>query len=89
MCLFFIYGCTELSWCRLMEGSSSIQDEAEAEDVEQQPLVRHRSRRTPSGSGESAKEVGVLEVSPPSSPGHQGIGNLPPNNGNAFPSDEV
>ncbi|XVF51549.1 hypothetical protein PTKIN_Ptkin04bG0193500 [Pterospermum kingtungense] len=71
---------------RLMEGSSSFRDEAV--DVMEQPLIRHRSRRTPSGSGESAKEVGVIEVSPPSSPGHQGIGNLPPNNGNAFPSDE-
>ncbi|XWS48967.1 hypothetical protein CRYUN_Cryun13aG0122900 [Craigia yunnanensis] len=71
---------------RLMEGSPSIQDEAE--DVEEQPLVRHRSRQTSSGSEEFAKEVGVVEASPPSSPGQQGIGNLPPNNGNAFPSDE-
>ncbi|KAK8685042.1 hypothetical protein V6N13_041053 [Hibiscus sabdariffa] len=50
---------------RLMEGSSSIQDEAE--DGNEQCLVRH---------------------SPPSSPGQQGIGNLPLNSGNAFPSDE-
>ncbi|XVE57827.1 hypothetical protein DITRI_Ditri04bG0121400 [Diplodiscus trichospermus] len=70
---------------RLTEGSSSIQDEAE--DVKQ-PLVRHSSRQTSSGSGDSAKEVGVIEASPPSSPGQQGGGNLPPNNGNAFPSDE-
>ncbi|XVF10667.1 hypothetical protein REPUB_Repub07fG0202100 [Reevesia pubescens] len=71
---------------RLMEGSSSIQDEAE--DVEELPLVRRRSRQTSSGSGESAKEVGVVEASLPSSPGQQDIGSLPPNNGNVFPSDE-
>ncbi|GMI96220.1 hypothetical protein like AT4G11740 [Hibiscus trionum] len=70
---------------RLMEGSSSIQ--AEAEDGNEQRLVRHRSRQTSSGSGDSANEVGV-EASPPSSPGQQGIGNLPLNSGNAFPSDE-
>ncbi|XP_039058957.1 plant UBX domain-containing protein 8-like [Hibiscus syriacus] len=64
---------------RLMEGSSSIQDEAE--DGNEQRLVRSRSR-------ESANEVGVVEPSSPSSPGQQGIGNLPLNNGNAFPSDE-
>ncbi|XWS61826.1 hypothetical protein CRYUN_Cryun07bG0158500 [Craigia yunnanensis] len=68
-----------------LKGSSSIQDEAE--DVDEQPLVRHRSRQTSSGSGESANEVGVVEASPPSSPGQQGIGNLPSNNENAFPSE--
>ncbi|KAG4131122.1 hypothetical protein ERO13_D09G187200v2 [Gossypium hirsutum] len=71
---------------RLMEGSSSIQ--AEAEDGDEQPLVRHSSRQTSSGPGESANEVGVVEASAPSSPGQQGIGNLPLNNGNEFPSDE-
>ncbi|KAK6263054.1 hypothetical protein QUC31_008870 [Theobroma cacao] len=71
---------------RLGEGSSSIQDEAD--DVEEQPLVRHGSRQSSSGLGDSAKEVGVVEASPPSSPGQEGIGNHPPNNGNAFPSDE-
>lgn len=70
-----------------MEGSSSIQ--AEAEDGDEQPLVRHSSRQTSSGPGESANEVGVVEASAPSSPGQQGIGNLPLNNGNEFPSDEV
>ena len=70
-----------------MEGSPSIPDEAE--DMDEQPLVRHMSRHTSSGSRESAKEVVVVESSPPSSPGQQGIGNLPSNNGNAFPSDEV
>ncbi|KAK8577643.1 hypothetical protein V6N13_027910 [Hibiscus sabdariffa] len=64
---------------RLMEGSSSIQDEAE--DGNGQHLGR-------SGSRASASEVGVVEASSPSSPGQQGLGNLPSNNGNAFPSDE-
>ncbi|KAE8712870.1 Plant UBX domain-containing protein 8 [Hibiscus syriacus] len=71
---------------RLMRGSSSIQDDAG--DVEQQPLVRHRSRRTSSGSRESVKDIGAVEASPPSSPGQQDIGNRPQSNGNAFPSDE-
>ncbi|XWS38412.1 hypothetical protein CRYUN_Cryun19dG0129000 [Craigia yunnanensis] len=69
---------------RLVEGSPSIPEEAE--DMDEQPLVRQRSRQTSSGSGESSKEVGVVESSPPSSPGLQGKGNLPSNNGNAFPS---
>ena len=69
-----------------MEGSASIQDEAE--DMEEQPLVRHRSMQTSSGSEQFAKEVRIVETSPPSSPGRQGIGNLPPNNGNTFPFDE-
>ncbi|KAE8683803.1 Plant UBX domain-containing protein 8 [Hibiscus syriacus] len=71
---------------RLMRGSSSIQDDTE--DVEEQPLVRHRPRQALSGSRESVKEIGAVEASPPSSPGQQDIGNLPHRNGNAFPSDE-
>ncbi|KAK3005502.1 hypothetical protein RJ639_016061 [Escallonia herrerae] len=47
-------------------GGSSIQDEAE--DLEEQPLVRHRSRRMSSDSVDTAKEMGEIEVSPPSSP---------------------
>ncbi|KAJ6933549.1 hypothetical protein NC651_008826 [Populus alba x Populus x berolinensis] len=66
-------------------GSSSIQDEAE--DVEDQPLIRHRSRQPSSGSLESAREVGVVEASPPSSPGQSNIGSHPPHNRDAF-SDE-
>lgn len=76
-----------LSWFRLMRGSSSIHDDAE--DVEEQPLVRRRTRQASSGSGESEKEIGVVEASSPSNPGQQDAGNLPRNNGNAFPSDEV
>ncbi|KAE8722514.1 phosphatidylinositol glycan anchor biosynthesis class U protein-like [Hibiscus syriacus] len=70
---------------RLMEGSSSIQDEAENRN--EQCLDRHRSREISYGSRESVNEVGV-EASPPSSPGQQGIGSLPLNSGNVFPSDE-
>jgi hypothetical protein len=73
---------------RLEPGSSSIQQE-EAEDVEEQPLVRHRSRRMSSGSLDSAKGVEVVEASsPPSSPGRHVIGNHPQHSENAFP-DEV
>jgi hypothetical protein len=67
-------------------GSSSIHDEAE--DVEEQPLIRHRSRQTSSGSMESAREAGVVEASPPSSPGRSNIGSHPLHNVDAF-SDEV
>ncbi|XP_061955262.1 plant UBX domain-containing protein 8-like isoform X2 [Populus nigra] len=66
-------------------GSSSIHDEAE--DVEEQPLIRHRSRQTSSGSMESAREAGVVEASPPSSPGRSNIGSHPLHNVDAF-SDE-
>ncbi|GMN32304.1 hypothetical protein TIFTF001_003600 [Ficus carica] len=51
---------------RLEAGRSFIQDEVE--DLDEQPLVRHRSRRMSSGSVESAKEVDSVEHSPPSSP---------------------
>ncbi|KAK2664653.1 hypothetical protein Ddye_003227 [Dipteronia dyeriana] len=71
---------------RLAAGSSSIQDEVE--DVEEPPLVRHRSRHMSSGSVESSKEVEVIEDSPPSSPRQHDISNHPQHNGNAFPSDE-
>lgn len=72
---------------KLEAGSSSIQDEAE--DVEEQPLVRHRSRRVSSGSVESVKEVEEMEDSPPSSPGPHDVGSPPRHNGDAFHSDEV
>jgi hypothetical protein len=75
-----------LTQFRQEAGSSSIQDEAE--DVEDQPLIRHRSRQPSSGSLESAREVGVAEASPPSSPGQSNIGSHPLHNGDAF-SDEV
>ncbi|XP_028054957.1 plant UBX domain-containing protein 8-like isoform X1 [Camellia sinensis] len=71
---------------RLDVGSSSIQEEAE--DVEEQPLVRHRSRRMPSASVDSAKEIGEVEITPPSSPGQDNSINHPPHNANDFQSDE-
>ncbi|KAA8521986.1 hypothetical protein F0562_012700 [Nyssa sinensis] len=71
---------------RLEVGSSSIQDEAE--DVEELPLVRHRSRRMSSGSVESARDIGEIEDGPPSSPGQQNNVNHPPQNRNDFHSDE-
>ncbi|PRQ17818.1 putative UBX domain-containing protein 2/7 [Rosa chinensis] len=70
----------------LEAGSSSIRDDTE--DVEEQPLVRHRSRRMPPGSVESSKEFGPSETSTPSSPGEQDMGNHPSHVGSAFPSDE-
>lgn len=73
------------------EGNSSVQEEAE--DVEEQPLVRHRSRRlsfgASSGTAESAKEVGEMVDSLPSSPVPHDITSHPHPNGDAFPSDEV
>ncbi|WCJ26179.1 Plant UBX domain-containing protein 8 [Euphorbia peplus] len=72
-------GTTVMPNGRVRTGNSSIPDDSE--DVEEeQPLVRHRSRRTSSGSMESIREVGVAETSTPSSPRQ--------NNGAAFPTDE-
>lgn len=62
------------------------------EDLEEQPLVRHRSRHLPSDSLESSKEVGDIENvedSPPSSPRQLDSGNNPQHNDDSFPSDEV
>lgn len=68
-------------------GRSLIQDEIE--DSDEQPLVRNRSRQMSSGSGESAKEVGVVEASPPLSPRQPNSGTSPVRNGDAFPSEVV
>lgn len=95
MCLFSGVGGkisydSALGQSRLEAGSSFIQDETE--DLEEQPLVRHRSRHMSSASEESSKEVEVienLEVSPPSSPRQLNRGNQTQHNGNAFPSDEL
>ncbi|CAL1375428.1 unnamed protein product [Linum trigynum] len=71
---------------RLETGGSSFQDEVE-EDVEEQPLIRYRSRHTSSSSLESAKD-GVTEADQPLSAiesnnasSETGI------NGNAFPAE--
>ncbi|KAI3985405.1 hypothetical protein MKX01_033719 [Papaver californicum] len=68
------------SQVKLETGSSSVRDEAE--DIEEQPLVRHRSRRVSSGSVGSLREVGEMDESPPASPG-------PPlsQNGDTFPAE--
>ncbi|KAL6986182.1 hypothetical protein U1Q18_019550, partial [Sarracenia purpurea var. burkii] len=72
---------------RLDVGSSSNQDEAE--DAEEQPLVRHRSRRMSSASVDSGKETGEVEVTPLSSPGqHDNINHPPTHDRNDFPTDE-
>ncbi|EEE70076.1 plant UBX domain-containing protein 8 [Oryza sativa Japonica Group] len=58
----------------------------ETEDVEEQPLVRRRSRRIPSGNTESAQPVYTVD-SPPSSSQPQGNLNDRQNNGDEFPSE--
>ncbi|KAF0924334.1 hypothetical protein E2562_010027 [Oryza meyeriana var. granulata] len=62
----------------------SLQEETE--DVEEQPLVRRRSRRIPSGNTESAQPVYTVD-SPPSSSQPQGNLNDRQNNGDDFPSE--
>eukprot|EP00262_Sarcandra_glabra_P011619 TRINITY_DN2827_c0_g2_i1.p1 TRINITY_DN2827_c0_g2~~TRINITY_DN2827_c0_g2_i1.p1 ORF type:complete len:585 (+),score=155.30 TRINITY_DN2827_c0_g2_i1:82-1836(+) len=70
---------------KLEIGNSSIQEEAE--DVEEQPLVRHRSRRFASEATESEKDVGRVDHLP-SSPGQRDITSHIQQNGDAFHSDE-
>lgn len=94
-CLFSSFGGkisydNTMGLSRLEAGTSFIQDDTD--DLEEQPLVRHQSRRVSSGSVESSKEVEViedLEVSPPSSPRQLNRGNHSQHNGDAFPSAEV
>ncbi|GMH09422.1 hypothetical protein Nepgr_011263 [Nepenthes gracilis] len=66
-------------------GSSSAP--YEVEELEEQPLVRNRSRCLPAGSSEAHKEVEVIEVSPPPSPQHATATDSQLN-GNPFHSDE-
>ncbi|KAI3869433.1 hypothetical protein MKX03_020987 [Papaver bracteatum] len=68
------------SQVKLEAGSSSVQDEAE--DIEEQPLVRNRSRRVSSTSVGSLREVGEMDESPPASPGPP-----LPQNGDMFPAE--
>lgn len=72
---------------RLQEGSSSFQDEAE--DVEEQPLVRSRTRRLPLGSTGSAKDDDVVEAGMLPSVGQASSNPPPQHNENSFHSDEV
>ncbi|KAL1828399.1 hypothetical protein DCAR_0207603 [Daucus carota subsp. sativus] len=53
---------------RLEVGGSSTHDEVE--DIEDHPLVRHRSRRMSSGSVDSGTEIRDNEGSPPTNPQH-------------------
>ncbi|KAI3909484.1 hypothetical protein MKW92_032399 [Papaver armeniacum] len=68
------------SQAKVEAGSSSVQDEAE--DIEEQPLVRTRSRRLASGSVGSLREVGEMDESPPASPGP-----ALPQNGDSFSAE--
>ncbi|CAJ1943592.1 unnamed protein product [Sphenostylis stenocarpa] len=70
---------------RLQPGSLSFHDEAE--DVEEQPLVRNRSRHMSSGSTGSVKEVEFAEASTLPTTAPQENSN-PHHNRNSFPSDE-
>ncbi|XP_022932323.1 plant UBX domain-containing protein 8-like [Cucurbita moschata] len=70
---------------RMEAGSTSFQDEVE--DLEQDNLVKHRSKRKSSGCVEPAKGVEV-DVSLASSPKHSGAGNNSQHNGSIFRSDE-
>ncbi|CAK9141836.1 unnamed protein product, partial [Ilex paraguariensis] len=71
---------------KLEMGSSSVQDEAE--DVEEQPLVRNRSRQMSSVSIDTAKEIEEIEVSPPSRPQQGVIVSNPQHNESHLQSDE-
>ncbi|KAL5727665.1 hypothetical protein ACHQM5_000834 [Ranunculus cassubicifolius] len=70
---------------KLETGSSSVPD-GEDEDIDEQPLVRLRSRRVSFGS-DSAKAPSVMDESPPLSPGRHNIGSQPQSNGSAFPAE--
>ncbi|ESW27552.1 hypothetical protein PHAVU_003G212000 [Phaseolus vulgaris] len=69
---------------RLQAGSLSFHDEAE--DVEEQPLIRNRSRHMSSGSTGSVKDVEFAEASTLPSTAPQETSNPP--NRNSFPSEE-
>ncbi|KAE9614160.1 putative UBX domain-containing protein 2/7 [Lupinus albus] len=68
---------------RLQEGSSSFQDE----DVEEQPLVRNRTRHMPLGSTELARDDEVIEAGALPSVGQES-NNSPQHNENSFHTDE-
>lgn len=67
-------------------GSSSIQDEAD--DMDEQPLIRSRPRRMSSASVRAHREVEESEVSPALDSPQPTIASETHPNGNAFPSDE-
>ncbi|XP_054823393.1 plant UBX domain-containing protein 8-like isoform X2 [Prosopis cineraria] len=67
---------------RLQAGSSFFQDEAE--DVEEQPLIRNRSRPVCLGSTDFAKNTDVIETSTLSSLGNHDNSKNPQHNRNAI-----
>lgn len=92
--LYFVLCCSRkqsdevtLEKLRMETGSTSAQDEVE--DLEQDNLVRHRSKRKSSGYVEPAKEVEAVDVSLASSTNPHDTSDNPQHNGNAFHSDEV
>lgn len=68
-------------------GGSSTQDEVE--DIEDHPLVRHRSRRMSSGSVDSGTEIRDTGDSPPSSPQHDTGSDHPQHNETEVGLEEV
>lgn len=68
-------------------GSSSVYEE-ETDDIEEQPLVRNRSRNVSTSSVDAIKDEEV-EVSPHASPQHPNNLDPPQVDGNNFQSDEV
>ncbi|KAE9596546.1 hypothetical protein Lal_00007811 [Lupinus albus] len=70
---------------RLQTGSSSFQDEGE--DLEEQPLIRSRSRLASLGSTESANNVEVIEASMLASIGPQDSSGPPQRDQNSFPDE--
>ncbi|CAI0476433.1 unnamed protein product [Linum tenue] len=71
---------------RLEAGGSSIQDDVE-EDVEEQPLVRHRSRRSSSSSLEFTKDGGTEADQPSTAIDNNNASSETGINGNAFPAE--
>ncbi|XP_057761795.1 plant UBX domain-containing protein 8 isoform X2 [Arachis stenosperma] len=71
---------------RLQSGSSSFQDEDE--DLEEQPLVWNRPRRTSSSPKESPQEVEAVEANTLPSTGQQDNSNPAQQNENSFQLDE-
>lgn len=69
-------------------GSSSVYEE-ETDDIEEQPLVRNRSRNVSTSSVDAVKDAEEVEVSPHASPQHPDNLDPPQVDGNNFRSDEV
>lgn len=72
---------------RLQVGSSSVYEE-ETDDMDEQPLVRNRSRNVSTSSVDAVKDVEEVEVSPHASPQHPNDLNPPQVDGSNFHADE-